>query len=190
MDRARREAEAANQAKDRFLATLSHELRTPLTPVLAVITGLQDEKRLHPEVRGQIAMMRRNVELEARLIDDLLDLTRISRGKLELRREVSDLRQIVDHSLQTAMNDLIGKRLNLVMDLAHQDHRAWVDIPRLTQVFWNLFRDVRLRDGRGRAEEPPSRLRETPHEADRGASARSGDPGGRRPGSLRRAQRQ
>src|SRR3954463_1217318 len=139
MDRARREAEAANQAKDHFLATLSHELRTPLTPVLAVVSGLQENGQVPADVRPQLAMMRRNVELEARLIDDMLDLTRIARGKLELRREVADLRQAVDHALQTARADLFDKGLRLSLDLAEDDYSVWADTPRLTQVFWNLF---------------------------------------------------
>ena len=139
VDRARREAEAANQAKDHFLATLSHELRTPLTPVLAVISGLQRDGRLPDEIRGQLAMMRRNVELEARLIDDMLDLTRIARGKLELRREVADLKAVIQHALQTANGELVEKRQRLVLDLAPCDHAVWADTPRLTQVFWNLF---------------------------------------------------
>ncbi|HEY4573667.1 MAG TPA: ATP-binding protein, partial [Thermoanaerobaculia bacterium] len=139
MDRARREAEAASRAKDHFLATLSHELRTPLTPVLAVLSGLQENSQIPVDVRPQLAMMRRNVELEARLIDDMLDLTRIARGKLELRREVADLRQVVDHALQTARADLFGKGLRLSLDLAEEDYSVWADTPRLTQVFWNLF---------------------------------------------------
>ncbi len=139
VDRARREAEAANQAKDHFLATLSHELRTPLTPVLAVISGLQEEARLPEDVRLHLAMVRRNVELEARLIDDMLDLTRVARGKLELRREMADLRQVIDHALQTASGDLLAKRLRLVLDLTAGDHALWADTPRLIQVFWNLF---------------------------------------------------
>jgi two-component system CheB/CheR fusion protein len=139
VDRARQEAEAANQAKDHFLATLSHELRTPLTPVLAVISGLQGDGRLPDDVRGQLAMMRRNVELEARLIDDMLDLTRIARGKLELRREVADLKAVIHHALQTANGELVEKRQRLILDLAPCDHAVWADTPRLTQVFWNLF---------------------------------------------------
>ncbi|HET9212441.1 MAG TPA: ATP-binding protein [Thermoanaerobaculia bacterium] len=139
MDRARREAEAANQAKDHFLATLSHELRTPLTPVLAVLSGLQENPQVPADVRPQLAMMRRNVELEARLIDDMLDLTRIARGKLELRREVADLRQAVDHALQTARGELFDKGLRLSLDLSEDDFSVWADTPRLTQVFWNLF---------------------------------------------------
>jgi PAS domain S-box-containing protein len=129
----------ANQAKDHFLATLSHELRTPLTPVLAVISGLQEDQRLPEDVLLHLAMVRRNVELEARLIDDMLDLTRVSRGKLELHREAADLRQVIDHALQTASNDLLAKRLKLVLDLAAGDHALWADTPRVIQVFWNLF---------------------------------------------------
>jgi signal transduction histidine kinase len=138
-ERARDQAQAAGRAKDHFLAVLSHELRTPLTPVLAVISGLQGDGRLPDDVRGQLAMMRRNVELEARLIDDMLDLTRIARGKLELRREVADLKAVIHHALQTANGELVEKRQRLVLDLAPCDHTVWADTPRLTQVFWNLF---------------------------------------------------
>jgi two-component system CheB/CheR fusion protein len=139
VDRARQEAEAASRAKDHFLATLSHELRTPLTPVLAVVSSLQEDSRLPVDVRSHLRMVRRNVELEARLIDDMLDLTRVARGKLELHREVADLKQVLDHALQTASGDLLEKKLRLVLDLAAEDHFIWADTPRLIQVFWNLF---------------------------------------------------
>ena len=81
---AKQAAEEASQAKDRFLATLSHELRTPLTPVLAVAASLEEDSRLPERLRSDLAMIRRNVELEARLIDDLLDLTRVAHGKLDV----------------------------------------------------------------------------------------------------------
>ena len=136
------EAAAANRAKDHFLAMLSHELRTPLTPVLAVVSGLEGDPRLPGDVQGQIAMMRRNLELEARLIDDMLDLTRIARGKLDLRREVADLHQVLEHALQTIGVQLAGKRLQLVTDLRRDDLRLWADAPRLTQVFWNLLHNA------------------------------------------------
>lgn len=164
--KAEAEAEAANQAKDHFLASLSHELRTPLTPVLALVSGLEYDARLPRDVQGQLAMVRRNLELEARLIDDLLDLTRIRRGKLELRRTVADLRQILEHAVQTVERDILQKRLRLVTDLACGDCRLWADAPRLTQVFWNLLHNavkftpadgtvtVRLRE----AEGPEGRL--------------------------------
>ncbi len=139
---AKEAAEEANEAKDRFLATLSHELRTPLTPVLAVTSGLERDGRLPDDVRRSLAMVRRNVELEARLIDDLLDLTRITRGKLELHREVADLRDVLDHALQTVAAELEAKRLRLSPELAEVDHRLWADAPRLTQVFWNLLHNA------------------------------------------------
>ena len=139
---AKEAAEEANEAKDRFLATLSHELRTPLTPVLAVTSGLEQDGRLPDDVRSSLAMVRRNVELEARLIDDLLDLTRITRGKLELHREMADVREILDHALQTVAAELEAKRLRLSAELADVDHRLWADAPRLTQVFWNLLHNA------------------------------------------------
>ena len=82
--RAQEDAERANRAKDKFLANLSHELRTPLAPVLMCASALEHECSIEPEFRQQLGMMPRNVELEARLIDDLLDMTRASHGKLQL----------------------------------------------------------------------------------------------------------
>jgi PAS domain S-box-containing protein len=135
-------AKAANQAKDHFLATLSHELRTPLTPVLAMVSGLQRDERLPEDVRNHLAMMRRNLELEARLIDDMLDLTRVSRGKLELRREPADLVRILEHALQTLERDVMAKRLRMVTEISSQDCFLSADPPRLTQVFWNLLHNA------------------------------------------------
>ena len=85
-ERAKAAAEQANRAKDHFLAVLSHELRTPLTPVVMGVSMLQDRPDLDPAVRETLEMVRRNVEMEARLIDDLLDVSRIARGKIELQQ--------------------------------------------------------------------------------------------------------
>jgi two-component system CheB/CheR fusion protein len=139
---AKEAAEEANEAKDRFLATLSHELRTPLTPVLAVASMLERDGRLPGDARGALTMLRRNVELEARLIDDLLDLTRIAHGKLELDRRSADVRQILEHALETVAAELMTKRLRLVTDLDAGEHSLWGDAPRLTQVFWNLLHNA------------------------------------------------
>ena len=87
---AQKVAEAANRAKDQFLAMLSHELRMPLTPVLLTVSLLEQFKTLPDEVKSDIRIIRQNVELEARLIDDLLDLTRINRGKLRLSMQPVD----------------------------------------------------------------------------------------------------
>ncbi|HEY3568098.1 MAG TPA: PAS domain S-box protein [Thermoanaerobaculia bacterium] len=138
LERAHREAQAANEAKDRFLATLSHELRTPLTPVLAVLSRLETDRGLsgHGE---DLATLRRNVELEARLIDDLLDLTRIASGKLELHRREVDAREVIEHALSTVRGELEVRKLRLDVALAAEDHHVWADPPRLTQVLWNLL---------------------------------------------------
>ena len=138
LEAAHREAQAANEAKDQFLATLSHELRTPLTPILAVISRLEEDPRCAGQV-DELAMIRRNAELEARLIDDLLDLTRISRGKLELHLRKTDARQVVEHALATTERELAEKRLRLDARLAAESHLVAADAARLTQVFWNLL---------------------------------------------------
>ncbi|HZF11219.1 MAG TPA: ATP-binding protein [Thermoanaerobaculia bacterium] len=136
-------AEAANAAKDHFLATLSHELRTPLTPVLALTSALEKDDRLPADVRDALSTVRRNVELEARLIDDLLDLTRIARGKLELRREVADLAEILDQALLTCCTaEVTSGRLAVTTQLLAGDHRLWADAPRITQVLWNLLNNA------------------------------------------------
>ena len=95
MQEAKEAAEAANRSKDRFLAVLSHELRTPLTPVLMAVGALEHDPDLRADVREDLTMIKRNIELETKLIDDLLDLTRITSGKLELHLEPVDLNETV-----------------------------------------------------------------------------------------------
>jgi signal transduction histidine kinase/CHASE3 domain sensor protein/ActR/RegA family two-component response regulator len=137
------EAREANASKDRFLAVLSHELRTPLTPVLATVSNLESQGRIPAGLRSEMAMIRRNVELEARLIDDLLDLTRIARGKLELTREISDTRAVLEHAIQICWGQGGAEgRLSLRLDFQAADYRVWADASRLTQVFWNLLNNA------------------------------------------------
>ncbi|HEY3570195.1 MAG TPA: ATP-binding protein [Thermoanaerobaculia bacterium] len=136
----REAAEAANRAKDQFLATLSHELRTPLSPVLLLSSTLAEDPDVPPALRHSLAVIRRNVELEARLIDDLLDLTRIARGKLDLRMEVTDARKLIEHTVAIACErEIAAGRLRVRIQLAPGDHRLWADPSRLTQVLWNLL---------------------------------------------------
>ena len=139
---ARAEAEAAGQAKDRFLATLSHELRTPLTPILATVSAMLDDPLTPEALRSVLEMIRRNVTLEARLIDDLLDLTRIRGGKLHLEREVIDAHQTVHHVIEICRKDLRSARLKLVLELAAQEHYVDADPARLQQVIWNLLKNA------------------------------------------------
>ncbi len=93
-------AEAANAAKDKFLAALSHELRTPLTPVLMWAGEMVNEPSLSAELREELQMVVRNIELEARLIDDLLDVTRIARGRLRLQLQKADAHQLLRHAIE------------------------------------------------------------------------------------------
>jgi PAS domain S-box-containing protein len=141
--RAKQEAEAANRAKDQFLATLSHEMRTPLTPVLAALSTLERDAELAPRFSATLEMIRRNVELEARLIDDVLDLARVSRGVLEIERRAFDLRQVVAHALAICRTPEVAER-RLTLRLADEGGElpAWGDPVRLTQVFWNLIHNA------------------------------------------------
>jgi len=141
---ARAQAEAASTAKDHFLATLSHELRTPLTPVLMAAGALADAPDLPPGVREDLDMIRRNVELEAKLIDDLLDLTRIARGKLELHYETADVHAVLRHGVKTCCDaaDLREKQLTVEVELLARAHHVWGDPARLSQVFWNLLKNA------------------------------------------------
>jgi len=132
-------AEKANQAKDDFLALLSHELRTPLTPALAAASYLAEHEELPPELREEVTAIRRNVQFEARLIDDLLDLTRITRGKLQLNPEAVDAHRLVQNALTIVHEDIVRKGLEVVTDLGASEHHVWADPIRIQQVFWNLL---------------------------------------------------
>lgn len=141
--RAKQEAEDANAAKDRFLAALSHELRTPLTPILAVVSTLQDDSSLPVSVRDDMNLILRNVELEGRLIDDLLDLTRIVQGKVELNRHKADLARKIRHSVDIcAGGEFAAKNHVLNVDLGATSHCVFADAARITQVICNLIRNA------------------------------------------------
>jgi len=142
LERAKRDAENANRAKDQFLAILSHELRTPLTPALAAACSLESAEDIdHTELRTSLALIRRNIELEARLVDDLLDITRINKGKLEVHLTPTDLHATIRHAAE--MCDTIGRakhsHLSLTLELKAEQHFVSGDGPRLAQVFWNLI---------------------------------------------------
>jgi len=139
---ARAAAEQANQAKDLFLAALSHELRTPLTPVLAILSHLREDPAIPETLAEDLETIRRNVELEARLIDDLLDLTRITRGKLELHCARVRLQRMIEDAINACLPDLQAKHLNLVRDFAGERTTVLADSARITQIFWNLLKNA------------------------------------------------
>jgi PAS domain S-box-containing protein len=137
------QAETANEAKDHFLATLSHELRTPLTPVLMCLSDRANDPAVPEDLRADLAMIRRNVQLEARLIDDLLDLTRISRGKLELHSSVVDAHEILREALEIcSANDTIQRSLTITLEASAEEHHVHADPARLQQVLWNLINNA------------------------------------------------
>ena len=135
-------AEAANAAKDRFLAALSHELRTPLNPVLIWAGGTAKEKDLPADLREGLEMVCRNVELEARLIDDLLDLTRIARGKVILRKQTVDAHELLRHAIAIVHSETASRKVEEEIDLAAPEHHIFVDSSRVQQAFWNVLRNA------------------------------------------------
>ena len=139
---ARQAAEEANRAKDRFLAMLSHELRTPLSPVLATATMLERTPGLPEPVRADVRLIRRNIELEARLIDDLLDLTRVANGKLLLALESVDIHETIEAVLMLFRDEIDAKQLQVNTALCAR--RPWVraDRARLQQMLWNVLRNA------------------------------------------------
>jgi PAS domain S-box-containing protein len=143
LSNAKEEAEAANMEKDHFLAILSHELRTPLTPVLATIAMLENDETVPPHVQSELQMIRRNIEVEARLIDDLLDINRIVRGKLDLHRQVVDVRALVEHAMQNYCAGAAAKKnIRVSMEITASATHVFVDSSRMTQVFWNLLQNA------------------------------------------------
>jgi signal transduction histidine kinase len=135
-------AEAANAAKDRFLAMLSHELRTPLTPVLIWAGGTSRQPDLDPEIKEGLQMICRNIELEARLIDDMLDLTRITRGKLEVRLGSADVHELLRRAMDIVRSEVEDRGARVSVALEATDHSLVVDSQRLQQVFWNILRNA------------------------------------------------
>gem|GEM_PF-557527 len=136
-------AEEAIRAKDQFLAILSHELRTPLNPIMLAVTSMLARENVSPEeIRPTLEMIRNNVALESRLIDDLLDIMRITRGKLSLKPVVVDTHALLHHALDVCQHELDKKGLGLVIDLAASEPYVLADPVRLEQVFWNLLKNA------------------------------------------------
>lgn len=142
LEQARDEALAASRAKDDFLAALSHELRNPLNPALLVASDAVNNPEFPPDVKAAFDSILKNVELEARLIDDLLDLTRITRGKLSLEMKPLDLHAILRDAIGAVNTDLQKKRIVLKLDLSAPKYQVLGDPIRLRQVFWNVLNNA------------------------------------------------
>jgi PAS domain S-box-containing protein len=132
----------ASQAKDDFIAVLSHELRTPLGPVLLIASAAATRDDLPEDVRNDFNVIRKNVEMEARLIDDLLDMTRILRGKMPLMLTTVMLDDLLSEALAVIHNDASAKYIEVVTSLDSKDLVLQGDEVRLRQVFWNVLRNA------------------------------------------------
>src|SRR5262249_14688890 len=109
-------ARAASEAEDRFLAVLSHELRTPPTPILFALSALEPLWTIPDSMRPHLDMIRRSVKMEARLIDDLLDVTRIARDKLLLEREVTDLHEILREAVRVCVEEARAAGVEMALE--------------------------------------------------------------------------
>ena len=134
--------EAANRTKDNFLAMLSHELRTPLTPVIAALDALETEQGRAEDSKAFLAMIRRNVELESQLIDDLLDLTRIAKDKLQLRFGPLDAHETVSNVAEICRPEADARNLHVHLNLRAGAHHLNADAAKFQQIIWNLLKNA------------------------------------------------
>ncbi|MBL0726481.1 MHYT domain-containing protein [Piscinibacter sp. HJYY11] len=134
----RLEAERLSALKDEFLATLSHELRTPLNAVLgwAQILRTRHDEEL---IRKGVDTIERNARLQARLIDDLLDMSRIVSGRVRLEPELVEPWMVVEAAVEAVRPAMFSKQIELTADLDRHSGRVWADPSRLQQVMWNLL---------------------------------------------------
>jgi len=142
LKKAKEDAETANRAKDHFLAVLSHELRTPLTPALMTVHVLETEPGLSAEVRDDLMLIRRNIELEIKLIDDLLDLSRVSNGKLRLHLEPLPLNDTVKNVCGICRSHFEEKSIQLNLTLDPNVGQVEGDSARLQQIIWNILKNA------------------------------------------------
>lgn len=146
---AREQAEHAGRTKDEFLATLSHELRTPLMPVLTAAHRMHNDPELPEKYRRAAELICRNVEMEARLIDDLLDISRIIHRKLEYSFECVDAHEVMRLALDICEAEIAEKKLRLTVQLDAARHHVHGDSGRLQQAFWNLLKNAVKFTGEG-----------------------------------------
>jgi len=134
--------EAANRTKDHFLAMLSHELRTPLTPVISTLQSLETEPAQTEDTRSALAMIRRNIELETQLIDDLLDFTRIARDKMQMRFAPVDTHLAISNVVEICRAEAASKRLRVHLNLQADTHFVAADAAKFQQIIWNLLKNA------------------------------------------------
>lgn len=136
---ARQRAEQAVAAREQLLSIVSHELRTPLTPVLLIATSLENRAQLPEDVAADLKIIREQVQVEARIIDDLLDLVGIHQGKLQLHVRSMDLKKLVMDTVQLFERLYVARQLRLIVDWQAGDCRVNGDDHRLQQVMRALL---------------------------------------------------
>jgi signal transduction histidine kinase len=134
--------ETANRTKDHFLAMLSHELRPPLTPVVSAVESLEMQPTQTEDTRASLAMIRRNIELETQLIDDLLDFTRIARDKMELRFAPVDVHVAISNVVEICRGEAKSKKLQVSLNLAAKSYHLAADAAKFQQIIWNLLKNA------------------------------------------------
>jgi len=134
--------ETANRTKDHFLAMLSHELRTPLAPVVSTVELLETQPAQTEDTRASLAMIRRNIELETQLIDDLLDFTRVARDKMELRFAPVDVHLAVSNVMEICRVEAKSKKLQVHLNLAAKNYHLAADAAKFQQIIWNLLKNA------------------------------------------------
>lgn len=137
--RARAEAEAANRSKDDFLATLSHELRTPLTATLGWARMLTLTRLDEEGIRVAAESIHRSAQAQARIVDDLLEVSRIITGKMRLETQPVDLLEIVESAIASVRSAADAKDLRLTLTAARPSIIISADPDRMRQVIWNLL---------------------------------------------------
>ncbi len=135
-------AERTSRAKDQFLAMLSHELRTPLAPVLLATHMIEQDSGLPEPVRELGATIHRNIDVQAHLIDDLLDETRIACGKLELQLQRTSVNEVIQHVMEILAGEFTAKQLQVETELRATHPHVEADVARLQQILWNLLKNA------------------------------------------------
>ena len=143
----------ADRRKDEFLAMLAHELRNPLAPIINALYLLKSPRRTEEMAAEARAIIERQLEQMIRLVDDLLDVSRITTGKLALRRERVELRSIAQNAVETVRPLVEARRHTLIAELPPAGVRVNADPARLAQVFFNLLNNAaKFTDPGGRIE--------------------------------------
>jgi signal transduction histidine kinase/CheY-like chemotaxis protein len=150
---AREDAESANRLKDEFLATLSHELRTPLNAILGWTTMLRDGNVQPRHVMRALDTIHRNAAAQVQIVNDLLDVSRIVRGNVQLSPKMMPLGPLLTLAVESITPTAEAKNVSITSSIGSTPVYVWADHDRLQQVFWNLLSNaVKFTAGGGRVE--------------------------------------